>query len=124
MNTCQGGRAGLWFEEIPSTRAQAPICGLVCWTSGEIALFVVRHYLGVNFEHGSLAIRPALYPASPPVKADLRYRQTRLHLEISGSGPIKSARVNCRKVKPGNDGMLRLPTDFAGGTIAIEAGSR
>ena len=122
LNTCQGGRAGLWFEEIPSNRSQSPTCGLVCWTSGEMALFVVRHYLGVSFERGALAIRPALYPGSPPVQADLRYRQGRLHLEVSGSGPAKSARVSGRKVKPGKDGILRLPPDFAGGTVVIEAG--
>ena len=122
LNTCQGGRAGLWFEEIPSTRAQAPFCGLVCWTSGEMALFVVRHYLGVNFEHGALAIRPALYPGSPPVQADLRYRQGRLRLEASGSRLVKSARVNGRKVNPGKDGILRLPGDFTGGTVVIQAG--
>jgi len=122
LNTCQGGRAGLWFEEIPSTRSLSRFSGLICWTSGEMALFVVRHYLGVNFEHGALAIRPALYPGSPPVQADLRYRQGRLRLEVSGSGPVKSARVNGKKVKPGKDGSLRLPADFAGGTVVIEAG--
>ena len=122
LNTCQGGRAGLWFEEIPSTRAQSPHSGLIPWTSGEMALFVVRHYLGVNFEHGVLAIRPALYPGSPPVKADLRFRQGRLRLEVSGSGPVKSALVNGKKVKPRKDGILRLPADFAGGTVVIEAG--
>jgi len=122
LNTCQGGRAGLWFEEIPSTRAQSPFCGLIPWTSGEMALFVVRHYLGVNFEHGTLAIRPALYPGSPPVQADLRYRQGRLRLEIIGSGGVKGARVNGKKVKPGKDGIVRLPAEFAGGTVVIEAG--
>ena len=120
LNTCPGGRAGAWFEEIPSTRMQSRSCGLLPWTSGEVALFVVRHYLGVNFEHGALALRPALYPGSPPVQADLRYRQGRLHLEISGSGPIKNARVNGKKVKPGKDGVLRLPPDFAGGAVVIE----
>jgi hypothetical protein len=123
LNTCQGGRAGLWFEEIPSTRAQCPFSGLICWTSGEMALFVVRHYLGVNFEHGVLAIRPALYPGSPPVQADLRFRQGRLRLEVSGSGPVKIARVNGKKVKPGKDGILHLPADFAGGTVMVEGGS-
>jgi hypothetical protein len=122
LNTCQGGRAGLWFEEIPSNRSQSPICGLICWTSGEMALFVVRHYLGVNFEHGALAIRPALYSGSPSVQADLRYRQARLRLEVSGSGPVKTARVNGGKIKPGKDGILRLPADFAGGTVVIQAG--
>jgi hypothetical protein len=123
LNTCQGGRAGLWFEEIPSTRAQCSFSGLICWTSGEMALFVVRHYLGVNFEHGALAIRPALYPGSPPVQADLRFRQGRLRLEVSGSGPVKIARVNGKKVKPGKDGILHLPADFAGGTVMVEGGS-
>jgi len=122
LNTCQGGRAGTWFEEIPSTRRQAPFSGLVCWTSGEIALFVVRHYLGVNFEHGALTIRPALYPGSPSARADLRYRHGRLRLEISGSGRIQSARVNGKKLKPDKGGTLRLPSDFAGGTVAINAG--
>ena len=72
---------------------------------------MVRHYLGVNFEHGALAIRPALYPGSPRVQADLRYRQGRLKLEVSGSGPARSARVNGKKVKLGKDGVLRLPAD-------------
>jgi hypothetical protein len=122
LNTCPGGRAGAWFEEIPSTRMQSRTCGLVPWTSGEVALFVVRHYLGVNFERGALAIRPALYPGSPPVQADLRYRQGRLRLEVSGSEPVKNAWVNGAKVKPGKDGVLRLPPDFAGGTVLLEAG--
>jgi hypothetical protein len=122
LNTCPGGRAGAWFEEIPSTRMQSRTCGLVPWTSGEVALFVVRHYLGVNFEGGALAIRPALYPGSPPVQADLRYRKGRLHLEITGSGPVKNARVNAKKLTPRNDGVLRLPPDFAGGTVLLEAG--
>ncbi len=122
LNTCQGGRAGLWFEEIPSTRSLSRFSGLICWTSGEMALFVVRHYLGVKFEHGALAIRPALYPGSPPVQADLRFRQGRLRLEVSGSGPVKSARVNGKKVKPGKDGILRLPAEFTGGSVVIEAG--
>jgi cellobiose phosphorylase len=87
-----------------------------------MALFVVRHYLGVNFEHGALAIHPALYPGSPPVQADLRYRQARLRLEVSGSSGVKSARVNGKKVKPGKDGVLRLPAGFAGGTVVIDAG--
>ena len=120
LNTCPGGHAGTWFEETPSTRMQSRTCGLVLWTSGEVALFVVRHYLGVNFEHGALAIRPALYPGSPPVQADLRYRQGRLRLEVSGSGPVKSALVNGHKVNPGKDGILHLPADFAGGTVVIQ----
>jgi hypothetical protein len=119
LNTVQGGRAGTWFEEIPSVRSLNQSCGLVCWTSGELALFVVRHWLGVRFEGESLVLHPAMYPGSPPVSADLRFHQGRLRLEIDGSGPIKSARVNGVNVKPRADGSLCLPHDFVGGTIVI-----
>jgi hypothetical protein len=35
---------------------------------------------------------------------------------------VKLARVNGKKVKPGKDGILPLPANFAGGTVVIEAG--
>ena len=124
LNTVQGGRAGAWFEEIPSIRSLNQSCGLVPWTSGELALFVVRHYLGVRFDADSMVIHPALYPGSPPVTADLRFRQGRLRLEINGSGPVKDAVVNGRRVKPGADGAVRLPKDFAGGTISVRTRRR
>ncbi len=120
LNTCQGGRAGFWFEEIPSIRSLSKSCGLVCWTSGEVALFVVRHYLGVRFgDGGELVLKPAVYPGSPPVKADLRFRQNRLRLDIDGSGSVKKALVNGKSVKVGADGAVRLPHDFAGGTVVL-----
>ena len=37
-------------------------------------------------------------------------------------GPVKFARVNGKKLKPGKDGILRLPADFAAGTVMIEGG--
>lgn len=123
LNTVQGGRAGFWFEEIPSIRSLAKSCGLVCWTSGEVALFVVRHYLGVRFADGQVVIRPALYPDSPPVSADLRFRQGRLHLKIDGSGPATSATVNGQKLAPDPDGAIRLPREFASGTVVIHTRS-
>jgi hypothetical protein len=119
LNTVQGGRAGTWFEEIPSVRSLSRACGLVPWTSGEIALFCVRHYLGVRFENRALVIRPALYPGSPPVSADLRFRRARLRLDIDGSGPIRSAMVNGNPLRPDKDGSLRMPPDFEGGTVVI-----
>ena len=121
LNTVQGGRAGTWFEEIPSVRSLNRTCGLVQWTSGEIALFVVRHYLGVRFEQGSLVLRPALFPGSPPASADLRFRQGRLRLQIDGAGRVREAKVNGRKTKVGADGAVRLPRDFAGGTVYLHA---
>ena len=123
LGTVQGGRAGAWFEEIPLTRSWAPKSGILPWTSGEISLFVVRHLLGVRFEQGALVIRPALYPHSPPVSADLRFRQGRLKLRISGSGPIRFAEVDGRRVEPDAQGALRLSPEFTGGSIVLHAGS-
>jgi hypothetical protein len=119
LNTVQGGRAGAWFEEIPSVRSNIKGCGLVPWTSAEIALFVVRHYLGVQFEGDRLVLKPALYPGSPPVKADLRFRQGRLRIEIDGAGLIVRAKINGVEAKPESDGALRLPASFTAGDIRI-----
>ena len=119
LNTVQGGRAGAWFEAIPSIRSQQRTSGILPWTSGEVALFVVRHYLGVRFEAGAPVIRPALYPGSPPLTADLRFRRGRLRLEIEGSGPIVDARVDGQKLAVSPDGAVRLPKDFAGGRLVL-----
>jgi len=121
LNTVQGGRAGAWFEEIPSVRSNIKGCGLVPWTSGEIALFVVRHYLGVKFEGDQMVLKPALYPGSPPVKSDLRFRQGRLRIEIGSTGPILRAKINGVEAKPEGDGTLRLEVGFASGLIQINA---
>jgi hypothetical protein len=120
LNTMQGGRAGAWFEEIPSNRSQQMTCGLLPWTSGEIALFVVRHYLGVDFTRGRMVIRPALYPGSPPVSASLRYRDHRIQLNIGGGGAIRRATVDGRKISPDATGALCLPENFKGGSIQIK----
>lgn len=117
LNTMAGGRTGVWFEEIPLVRSQAPTAGLVPWTSGEISLFIVRHLLGVRFEGATLVLKPALYPGSPPLRADLRFRQSRLKLEIPAAGPVDSAEVNGERRLPAPDGAIHLPTDFAGGTV-------
>ena len=99
LNSVQGGRTGAWFEEIPVTRSSAPKSGILPWTSGEISLFVVRHLLGVGFDGRTLVIKPALYPHSPPVNADLRFRASRLKLRITGAGSIRFAEVNGRRVE-------------------------
>jgi len=119
LNTVPGGRAGAWFEEIPSVRSNQRASGIVPWTSSEIALFVVRHWLGLWFESDAIVLRPALFPNSPPVSADLRFRTGRLKIEVSGSGPIETATVNGTEMKPDAAGALRLPRDFAGGTIVV-----
>jgi cellobiose phosphorylase len=70
-------------------------------------LFIVRHYLGVRFEGETLVVRPAVYPGSPPVQADLRFRDARLHLTIDSHGRLRAARVNDQPVKPDRTGTLR-----------------
>lgn len=121
LNSVPGGRAGAWFEEIPSARSTQRACGIVPWTSAELALFVVRHYLGVRFVGDTVALKPALYAGSPPVSADLRFRGGRLKIGIDGPGSILEAVVNGSTLKPGADGAIRLPPDFAGGTVVIRA---
>ncbi|MEI6656090.1 MAG: hypothetical protein WCP45_15100 [Verrucomicrobiota bacterium] len=120
LNTVQGGRTGAWFEEIPLLRSQAQTAGILPWTSGEVSLFVVRHLLGVRFEGTRLLLKPALYPNSPPLAADLRFRRTRLQLEIPAAGPIAYALVNDRRVEPRPDGALALPADFEGGRVVLQ----
>jgi hypothetical protein len=122
LNTVQGGRTGAWFEAIPLLRSQAPTSGILPWTSGEVSLFVVRHLLGVRFEGSAAIIKPALYPDSPPVTADLRFKRGRLQLEIPGGGSIAFAMVNGRQVEPRKDGAIVLPADFEGGSVVFRTG--
>lgn len=119
LNTVQGGRTGAWFEEIPLLRSQAATSGILPWTSGEVSLFIVRHLLGVRFEGEAVIIKPALYPNSPPVTADLRFRRGRLQLEIPGAGVIAFAMVNGSRVEPRHDGAIILPADFEGGSVVF-----
>jgi hypothetical protein len=121
LNTMQGGRAGAWFEEIPLVRSQASTAGILPWTSGEISLFVIRHLLGVRFDDRGLIIRPALYPSSPPLQANLRFRMGRLRLEIPGAGPFRYAVANGQRAELAKDGALRLGPDFQGGSVSFHA---
>lgn len=120
LNAVQGGRTGAWFEAIPLIRSQAPFSGILPWTSGEVSLFVVRHLLGVQFEGDQMLLKPALYPASPPITADLRFRQGRLQLQIPGAGRVISAEVNGSQLFPREDGVLVLPADFPGGQVIFK----
>jgi hypothetical protein len=123
LNSVQGGRTGAWFEEIPLTRSSAAESGILPWTSGEISLFVVRHLLGVRFERGALVIQPALYPHSPALDADLRFRKGRLKLRITGAGAIRYAEIDGRRLDPDVAGAIRLPPAFEGGSVVIHAAS-
>jgi GH15 family glucan-1,4-alpha-glucosidase len=116
----EGGNSGSYYEEIPLIQgSQQNWLGIVQWTTAEIPFFVVKHYLGIDFENGDVIIRPALYPNSPPVKADIRFRTERMKLEISGAGQIKTAAVNGKTVKVRPDGSIKLPKDFKSGEIII-----
>jgi len=119
LNSVQGGRTGFWFEEIPVLRSNTKFCGIIPWTSGEIALFAVRHVLGIRFEGARVVIKPALYRESPPVSADLRFRKGRLRLRIEGSGKTKRADLDGEKLPPRTDGSIILPQDFTSGTVRI-----
>jgi hypothetical protein len=121
LHGVQGGRTGAWFEEIPSIRSTAFTSGIVPWASGDVTLFVVRHVLGVRFEGDRLTLKPALYPHSPPLVADLRFRKGRLKLEISGAGPVQFAELDGRRIEPGPDGAIRLPPGFTGGRVVLRA---
>jgi hypothetical protein len=119
LNCVQGGRTGFWFEEIPTLHSNSKYCGLIPWTSGEIALFAVRHLLGVRFEGARMVIKPALYPQSAPVSADLRFRQGRLRLMVEGSGKVKHAELDRKKIATRHDGSVLLPEDFRSGEVKI-----
>lgn len=120
FRTVTGGNAGLYYEEIPLVVGYPQdAVGLVAWPSGELPYFVVRYYLGLTFANDGVVIRPQLYHNSPPVRANLRFRKGRLNLEIPGPGPFASADVNGQRVAVDRDGAVRLPADFAGGTVVF-----
>jgi hypothetical protein len=119
LHHVQGGHAGSWFEEIPSTRSMANTCGVLPWTSGEIALFVVRHVLGVSFQGRTLVVKPALYPGSPPVDADLRFRDGRLRIQVSGAGKVRKATLDGVGIPVQADGSVRLPQSISSGNLKL-----
>ena len=94
-------------------RSTAFTSGLVPWASGDVCLFVVRHLLGVRFEGPRpLVLKPALYPHSPPVEADLRFRKGRLKLKYAGAGAVGIiVKMNGGQgFEPDPDGAFRLPS--------------
>jgi hypothetical protein len=119
LNTVQGGRTGFWFEQIPLLHAERE-CGIIPWTSGEVALFVVRHLLGVRFEGAQVVLKPTPYPESKALSANLRFRSGRLKIEIEGWGRIKKAYADGKKCAVRPDGSIALPEGFAGGTLRVE----
>jgi len=74
---------------------------------------VVRHYLGVIL---STARWPSGRRFTRAARRSSGFALPARALALGGQRqrPVKSARVNGGKVKPGKDGILRLPADFAG----------
>ena len=114
-----GGRTGAWPEEIPVIRSTES--GILPWNAAEVALFIVRHWLGVRFEGQRLVLRPAIFPHTGPASADLRFRKGRLKLQVPPAGPIEFAEIDGRRVKADGDGAMPLPADFAGGMVVLHA---
>ena len=115
----QGGNAGAWFEEIPLIRSQMATSGIVPWTSAELPVFTVRHWLGVSFEGRDLVIHPNLFPHQGGVTADLRFRSSRIRLTVDKPGAIGYALVNGRKLTPRKDGSVLLPESELRGILNI-----
>jgi GH15 family glucan-1,4-alpha-glucosidase len=94
----QGGNSGAWFEEIPLNRSQVPWCGIVPWTSAEVASFVVRHWLGVRISGDNLVMVPNLYTGTKWVSADLRFRNERMKISMGQTGRKPVVVVNGQNI--------------------------
>ncbi len=115
----QGGHTGAYFEEIPLNRHQEFKDGLLPLSSAEAALFTVRSWLGVEFKHGQVVIKPNLYPGTGHVDAKLRYKKSHIYLRIESAGPVEEALVNGKVVRLMRDGSVVLPRGFGGGTVVL-----
>jgi len=114
-----GGRTGAWFEEIPIISAQTAHAGLIPWTSAEVSYFIVHHLMGIKFINEQMVIKPALYTGTAPLKTNLRFRKSRMEIEINGSGPVLYAIINGKKINPDVNGAIVVPNDFSSGKIQI-----
>lgn len=112
------GPSGAWTESFNNIVHNRP-SGPIVWASGEMSLFAVRHVVGVRFEGNRLVLKPAPYPETGALSADLRFRKGRLKIETDGTGPFLEAEVDGKRTKLDSDGSLRLPADFAGGTVSL-----
>jgi hypothetical protein len=111
LHNIEGGNSGAWFEEIPLNRSQIPTCGIVPWTSAEVASFVIRHWLGVKVSGDYLIITPNLYPGTKSIFADLRFRSGRLKIEMDQKGRKQVFKVNGEVVTANKTGeyKIRIP---------------
>ena len=120
----QGGNAGTWFEEIPLIRSQIPTSGIVPWASAEVVVFAVRHWLGLRFEGNDLIVRPNLFAQERDCKANLRFRSSRIRLEIDKAGHVGYALINGTKMLPRQDGAIQVPAKMLSGSLDIKVISK
>jgi hypothetical protein len=120
----EGGNSGAWLEEIPLIRSQVPAAGIVVWASAEVVLFTVRHWLGISFEGGSMIVHPALFAGQGGCKADLRFRSSRLKIEVDKAGEVDYAIVNGKKILPRKDGAVEIPWGELKGDLDIRVVAR
>jgi hypothetical protein len=97
-----------------------PTSGIVPWTSAEVILFTVRHWLGISFEGRDLVLRPNLFPEDKWCRADLRFRSSRIRLAIDKGGEVNYAMVNKKRITPRKDGSMLVPSDMLTGELDIK----
>ena len=119
LSRIQGGNAGAWFEEIPLIRSQMPTSGIVPWTSGELVVFTIRHWLGLRFEGSNLVVHPNLFAGEANCKADVRFRSSRIRLEIERTGEVSYALINGMRIPPRGDGAILVPAEMLSGNLDI-----
>jgi len=120
----QGGNSGAWLEQIPVIRSQVPAAGILVWASAEVTIFAVRHWLGVAFEGSDLVIRPALFAGQGGCKANLRFRSTRIKIDVDDAGDTAYALVNGKRTLPRRDGSLVIPAKDLNQELAITIHTR
>ena len=108
LHDIQGGNAGAWFEEIPLNRSQVPWCGIVPWTSAEVASFVIRHWLGLLVSGDFLIIKPNFYPGTKYASASIRFRNGRMKIDVDNTFKQPVITVNGQPVVTDKSGEFKV----------------
>ena len=119
FRTVPGGNSGLYLEEIPLFHNEQVKEGIVTWPTGELPYFTIHYWLGVSFEDNAVVIHPKLYPEQPAGSGRSEIPKGPVAYRDDGSGPVASATLDGRPVQVGADGGVRLPGDFAGGSLVL-----
>lgn len=120
LDSSAGGPTGTWFEEIPINRSQMQKCGLLPWTSAEIALFLVRHYLGIHFQEGKMVLRPRIFQGTEALQAEIPFPHGTLLLQFDSSGPFQRAYLEGRALPSPIPGQFEMPNGIRTGTVRFQ----